>query len=112
MERLSESPQKQASAMTPRLKEQSLGFITVTGVSLSHDVKMLKVFYSVLGTAEDREKSQAALEHATYRIRRDLGKLENLRRVPEIEFIFDDGPERADRIQRLLMQIESEKNEK
>jgi ribosome-binding factor A len=111
LERLNEFLKQQISAMIPRLKEPRLGFMTVTGVELNPDLSTLRVFYSVFGSDTDKMNTETALKRAKFQIRHELMKLENLRRIPQIEFIYDSTPERADRIQRLLMQIDSERHE-
>lgn len=111
LERLNEFLKQRISEMMPRLKTPGLGFLTVTGVSLSPDLSKLDIFYSVLGSDEDRKKTELALKRAKFQIRQELMKLENLRRVPQLEFFYDNTPERADRIQRLLMQIDSERHD-
>jgi len=108
---MNELLKQQISEMIPRLKETGLGFLTITSVKLMADLSELRVFYSVLGSEEDKYKTQVALSRAKYQIRHKLSKLENLRRVPKLEFFYDDTPEKADRLQRLLMQINSERDE-
>jgi ribosome-binding factor A len=110
LERLNEFLKQQISAMIPYLKDPGLGFLTITGVDLSPDMSRLRVFYSVLGSDDDRQKTESALQRAKFQIRHELMKLENLRRIPQLEFSYDSTPERADRIQRLLMQIDSERH--
>jgi ribosome-binding factor A len=111
MERLNEFLKQQISEMIPRLKEHKLGFLTITGVNLAPDLSSLRVYYSVLGSETDKQNTEAALKHAKFQIRNGLMKLENLRRIPQLEFIYDSTPERADRIERLLVQIDSERND-
>ena len=111
LERLNEFLKQQISEMIPRLKEAHLGFMTVTDVDLNPDMSTLRVYYSVFGSDSDKKNTEVALKRAKFQIRHELMKLKNLRRVPQLEFIFDSTPERADRIQRLLMQIDSERHE-
>lgn len=92
------------------LKDPGLGFITFTAAEISPDVSVVKLFYSVLGTDEEKAATKEALERAKPHLRHEMGKLENLRRVPNILFIYDESVERADRVTRLLNTIQNEKD--
>jgi ribosome-binding factor A len=83
------------------LKDPGLGFITFTSAEIT-------LFYSVFGTPEEKEATKEALERAKPHLRHELGKLENLRRVPNIAFVYDESVERADRVTRLLNTIQHE----
>src|SRR6185295_1112111 len=98
--RLTELIQQTVSRATLNLKDPGIGFITITGAELSQDVSTAKIFYSVLGTPLEREATAEALERAKPHIRHEVGKLENLRRVPNLIFMFDDSVERADRVNK------------
>ncbi len=106
--RLQELILQTVSQATLHLKDPAIGFVTITGAEISPDVSLAKIFYSVLGTETEREATAAALERAKSYIRHEVGKLENLRRVPEIAFFYDESVERADRVNRLLHTIENE----
>jgi ribosome-binding factor A len=106
--RLTELIQQTVSQAALNLKDPGIGFITITGAEISHDVSTAKIFYSVLGTPVEREATAAALERAKPHIRHEVGQLENLRRVPQLIFIYDGSVERADRVTRLLNSIQSE----
>lgn len=90
------------------LKDPEVGFVTVTGAEVSADVSLAKIYYSVYGSPEDQQKTKAALERAKSYIKRELGRLENLRKVPQILFIYDESVERADRVNQILHTIEQE----
>jgi ribosome-binding factor A len=107
--RLNELILQTVSRSALNLKDPGIGFITITGAEISQDVSTAKIFYSVLGSAEEREATAVALERAKKHIRREVGQLENLRRVPELIFLYDTSVERADRVTRLLSTIEHEK---
>jgi ribosome-binding factor A len=90
------------------LKDPGLGFITFTSAEITPDVSLVRLFYSVFGTPEEKEATKEALERAKPHLRHELGKLENLRRVPNIAFVYDESVERADRVTRLLNTIQHE----
>lgn len=106
--RIQELIHQTVSQATLHLKDPAIGFITITGAEISPDVSLAKIFYSVLGTEKEREETAAALERAKSYIRHEVGKLENLRRVPEIAFFYDESVEKAARVHQLMQQIQNE----
>jgi ribosome-binding factor A len=84
------------------------GILTLTGASLSKDGKIFEVFYSVLGSAEDRQRKQKILTANARDIRTALFKRLCLKSVPEIVFKFDETPEQAAHIEDIFKQIRSE----
>ena len=91
-----------AELLERRVKDPRLGFVTVTEVRLTADLREAKVFYTVLGSAEEREESAIALRSATGIIRSEVGRLIGLRHTPSLEFIEDALPENAQRIDELV----------
>ncbi|MFA6004651.1 MAG: 30S ribosome-binding factor RbfA [Elusimicrobiota bacterium] len=86
------------------------GLLTVTDVELSVDRKTVTVHYSVLGSAQDRAHCARALERCAPYIHHLLIKRVKLKLVPRIVFSFDDTPRRAARVDKLLGQLEDEKD--
>ncbi len=91
-----------AELLERRIKDPRLGFVTVTEARLTNDLREAKVYYTVLGSTEDREESAAALRSATGIIRSEVGRLTGLRYTPSLEFIADALPEDAQRIDELV----------
>jgi ribosome-binding factor A len=91
-----------AELLERRVKDPRLGFVTVTEVRLTADLREAKVFYTVLGSAEEREESAVALRSATGIVRSEVGRLIGLRHTPSLEFIEDALPENAQRIDELV----------
>ena len=91
-----------AELLERRIKDPRLGFVTVTEARLTNDLREAKVFYTVLGTPEEREDTAAALKSATGIIRSEVGRLIGLRHTPSIEFIADELPENSQRIDELV----------
>ncbi len=89
------------SVKDPRLHN----FVTVTEVEVSPDLRYAKVFISVLGTEAEKNDVFKALESAGGFLRHELGERLGLRRIPELSFRHDDTMERADRIMRLLKEV-------
>jgi ribosome-binding factor A len=91
-----------AELLERRIKDPRLGFVTVTEARLTGDLREAKVFYTVLGSAEDREETAAALRSATGIIRSEVGRLTGLRHTPSLEFVADMLPEDSQRIDELV----------
>ena len=91
-----------ARALDNKVKDPRLGFVTVTDVRVSGDMQHATVFYTVLGTDEEREGTAAALTSATGMLRREVGRQTGVRLTPTLEFIADAVPENARVIEDLL----------
>lgn len=105
-ERVSEAIRKEVSIILhDELKDPRLGFITITRVELSPDLRNAKVFFSVLGKEEDYKKTGEALDSACGFIRKLVAQRINLRLAPEIIFREDRSSEYSVRIQELLDEI-------
>lgn len=108
-ERVSELLRHEISQMVQEIKDPRLGFITITGVRLSDDLMDAKVFFSVLGSDEDRKLNSEILTRSVPSIRHRLGrKLESLRKVPVLDFVYDETPARAQRVLSILNQLATE----
>jgi ribosome-binding factor A len=88
--------------------DPGIGFVTFTRVKVSPDLQLARVFYTTLGDAAARRETSRALERATPFVRRRLGATLRLRRVPEIEFRFDEAIEHQDRIEQILRDLHEE----
>ena len=91
-----------AERLDKGLRDPRLGFVTITDVRVTGDLQHASVFYTVLGSEEDREGSAAALKAATGMLRSEVGKHLNTRLTPSLEFILDGIPENAGHIEDLL----------
>jgi len=91
-----------AEMLERRIKDPRLGFVTVTEARLTNDLREATVFYTVYGSAEERQDTAAALRSATGIIRSEVGRLMGLRHTPSIEFVADAVPENAQRIDDLV----------
>ncbi|HMA38055.1 MAG TPA: 30S ribosome-binding factor RbfA [Chloroflexia bacterium] len=99
--------QREISVLVQReLKDPRLGFVTITSVEVSPDLRYARIFYSVMGTPEEQKGTQQALEHASGFLRHALAGRIEMRYVPEISFRNDPSIAQGDRIARLLAEIE------
>ena len=88
--------------------DPGIGFITLTRVKVSPDLQVARVFYTTLGDAQARDETARALERAAPFFRRQIGSRLRLRRVPEIEFRFDETVQHQDRIEQILRDLREE----
>ncbi len=108
-ERLAEVIRTEASAIIQRgLKDPGIGFVSITDVVVSADLRHAKIFVSVLGDGEAKQRSMAALERARGFVRSELGARLAVRFVPEILFRLDESIERGARINSLLREVAEE----
>jgi ribosome-binding factor A len=91
--------------------DPGIGFLTVTQVTVSPDLQVARVYYTTLGDERARRDTARALGRATPFLRRQLGSRLRLKRVPVLEFFFDESVERGDRIERILNEISAERGD-
>ncbi|MGO2665712.1 30S ribosome-binding factor RbfA [Mycetocola reblochoni] len=91
-----------AERLDKGLRDPRLGFVTITDVQVTGDLQHATVFYTVLGTEEEREGTAAALVSATGMLRTEVGRNINARLTPSLEFVLDGIPENASHIEALL----------
>jgi ribosome-binding factor A len=91
--------------------DPGIGFLTVTQVTMSPDLQVARVYYTTLGDERARRDTARALGRATPFLRRQLGSRLRLKRVPILEFFFDESVERGDRIERILNEISAERGD-
>lgn len=87
------------------MRDPRIGFVTITGVTVSPDLQGVQVFVSVLGDTPARENSLKALNGAAGFFRRALFHNLGLRRAPSVSFRFDDSLDRGERIDRIVKEI-------
>ncbi|MDQ2699619.1 MAG: 30S ribosome-binding factor RbfA, partial [Actinomycetota bacterium] len=91
-----------AEQLERRVKDPRLGFVTITEVRVTGDLQHASVFYTVLGTDEERTASAAALESAKGLIRSEVGRALGIRLTPSIEFVLDALPDTAQHLEEAL----------
>ena len=100
-----------ADLLARAVQDPGIGFLTVTHVKVTPDLQQARVYYTTLGDEKARRDTERALQRATAFLRRQLGSRLRLRRVPELQFFFDESIERQDRIERILQDLQSERAE-
>jgi len=85
--------------------DPGIGFVTITRVQVTPDLQHARVFYTALGDDRARRGSDRALHRAIPFLRRQIGSRLRLRRVPELEFLYDESIAGQDRIEQLLQEL-------
>lgn len=93
-----------AEMLERRVKDPRLGFVTVTDVRLTNDMREATVFYTVLGEDVDRIETAAALESAKGLLRTEVGRVTGVRFTPSLAFVEDALPQTAAHMEALLRQ--------
>lgn len=91
-----------AQALEHKVKDPRLGFITITDVRLTPDLRDASVFYTVYGSDVDRESTAAALASSKGMLRTEVGKGTGVKFTPTLEFVLDAIPENAAHVEDLL----------
>jgi len=99
--------QEQISAIIARdVHDPRVGFVTVTRVEVSPDLRHATVWVSLIGQPDERRATLRALAHAMPFVRHQLGEL-RLRRIPELHVRADDALERGTRVLHILDELEA-----
>ena len=91
-----------SDAITSEIKDPRVGFITVTAVETSADLRHARVYVSVLGEGGQRRRSMDGLESAHGFLQRRVASELRLKNTPTLQFLYDDSTDRGMRIQELL----------
>jgi ribosome-binding factor A len=101
--------QKEISEMLVKtVKDPRIGFVTITRVAVSEDIRSAKVYFSVAGTPEERERSMKGLDSAKGYVRKELGRRIRLRYTPEVIFKFDPSIEYAIHIGEVIRKLKKD----
>jgi ribosome-binding factor A len=106
--RVSEEFREVLAEEIPRLKDPRVGFVTVTGVEVTPDLRRATVYYTALGDEGQKKATRAGLRSAAGHLRRVLGHEVRLKFLPDLEFAEDDTGERSERVDELLRDIHGE----
>ncbi len=96
-----------AERLQKGLRDPDLGYVTITEVRVTGDLQHATVFFTVLGTEQERENSAKALQRATGMLRTEVGRGLRVRLTPTLEFVPDALPETAGEIERLLIEAKA-----
>ena len=103
MRRVNEAVREVLSAhLAEGLKDPRIGFVTVTGVETTPDLRHARVYFSVLGDETRRSDALAGLRSSRGFLQAQIGSELRMKRTPTLEFVYDDTSERAARLNRLM----------
>ncbi|MEA2457108.1 MAG: ribosome-binding factor [Thermoleophilaceae bacterium] len=103
MRRVNEAVKEVLSAqLVAGLKDPRIGFVTVTGVETTPDLRNARVFFSVLGDDAARDDAMAGLRHSRGYLQSVINSELRMKRTPSLEFVYDSTSERAERLSRLI----------
>lgn len=91
-----------AEMLETRVKDPRLGFVTITDARVTNDLREATVFYTVMGTEQEKADTAAALESAKGVLRTEVGRQTGVRHTPSLTFVPDAVPENARAIDDLL----------
>jgi ribosome-binding factor A len=106
--RVSEEFREILAEEIPRLKDPRIGFVTVTAVRVTPDLRFARVFYTAMGDEKERAATRAGLRSARAHLRRVIGGEVRLKTLPDLEFQEDDTIEAAERIEQVLRELHRE----
>ena len=111
MRRVNESVRQVLSEAVGQLKDPRIGFVTVTGVETSPDLRHARVFVSVLGTERRRTETLAGLQAAHSVLQAQLARELRLKRTPQLAFEYDPSVERGVRMTKLIDELATDDSE-
>ncbi len=105
MRRINESLREVLAEAVGELKDPRIGFITVTAVETTQDLRHATVFVSVLGSARKREQSLAGLDAAHGVLQRRIADEVRMKRTPQLTFQYDPSVEQGVRMSKLIDEL-------
>ncbi|KAA3641249.1 MAG: 30S ribosome-binding factor RbfA [Armatimonadetes bacterium] len=94
------------------LKDPRIGFLTITGTETSPDLRHAIVYYSVMGTDDEKRETADALASATPRLQREIGSQSKLRYTPKLEFRVDPAIDEGLKINQMVKDLSEDRHQK
>ena len=112
-ERVGEAIRDELSRLIARdVRDPAVGFITLTSVKVAPDLQLARVYYTSMGDATALRETAKALGRAMPFLRRQIAQRLRLRRVPELQFFYDESVAQHDRIEQILQDLKAEAAER
>ena len=109
LQRLNENIKELLSVLILKeIKDPRIGFVTITSVKVTSDLMTAKVYFSVMGSDEDRQDSLKGLISARSFMRRVVGDQLKLHHVPNFHFVYDDSLDKAMKIEEVLKELKND----
>ena len=107
--RIGKKIQRGVSAyLTSGLRDPRIRMVTITGVSMSSDLRVARIYYSVNGGVRERNDARAGFKSAAGNIKRTLAAELNMKYMPDLRFTYDGSLDYGTRIDQLLEDIKAE----
>ena len=111
MRRVNESVRQVLSEAIGQLKDPRIGFVTITGVETSADLRHARVYVSVLGAERKRTQTIERLQTAHSLLQAQLGRELRMKRTPQLAFEYDPSVERGVRMTQLIDELAPDDSE-
>lgn len=106
VERVAEQLREEVSQILgTEVADPGVGLVTVTRAKVTPDLSLARIYWTILGDAAERKKTTAALKRAAPFVRHLLAERLTLRRVPEVQFLFDEGLAAHARVEEILHEL-------
>lgn len=94
-----------SSLLIKGLKDPRVGFVTITGVAVTPDLHLARIYFTVMGDASKRKETAAGLKSAVPFMRREIGKILRMHYIPDLLFEYDKSVDYGQRIEGLIKEI-------
>jgi len=96
-----------SSILARGLNDPRIGFVTITGVEVTDDLHLARIFFTAIGDDAAKRSSEAGLNSARGHIRKELGRVLTMRYVPDLIFKYDHSQDYGSRIDTILREIDT-----
>lgn len=109
VERVSEQVREEVSQiLSTEVADPGIGLVTVTRVKVTPDLSLARIYWTIIGDASERKKTEKALVRAAPYVRHLLSTRMALRRSPEVVFTYDRAVADQQRVEEILVEIKKE----
>ena len=109
VERIAEQVREEISQMlATEVRDPGVGLVTVTRTKVTGDLSLARIYWTIIGDANERKRTAKALARAVPYLRHLLSQRLTLRRTPELQFLFDESVAAQDRIERIIQELHAE----
>jgi ribosome-binding factor A len=97
--------------LSQEISDHKMGIVTITDVEVSVDLRNARVYYSFIGGKKDIQKQKNIIEQMSKHLRHSLAERVVLKYIPKLQMIYDETPEKAQKLEEVFAKIRREKNE-
>jgi ribosome-binding factor A len=111
VERIAEQIREELSQMlATEVSDPRIGLVTITRVKVTGDLSLARAYWTLIGDRAERDRTEKALARAAPFVRHLLSGRMSLRRVPEVQFLFDEATAAQERVEQILAELQAEKD--